>query len=127
MKGESVTEERPVAVVTGGTRGIGRAVADRLAADGWNLMLSYRTDDGLADEARSVLEQHGVRVKTVQSDVSVADNAGALIEATLADFGKIDALVNNAGVTRDTLMMRMSEEDWDVCLLYTSPSPRDRG
>ncbi|MDP9366872.1 MAG: 3-oxoacyl-[acyl-carrier-protein] reductase [Chloroflexota bacterium] len=105
-----------VAVVTGGTRGIGLAVARRLAHDGYDLVLTYRGDETAADEARTTLEPLGRRVEVVAADVSRADGAGASIEAAMQRLGRIDALVNNAGITRDTLLMRMSEEDWDAVL-----------
>jgi 3-oxoacyl-[acyl-carrier protein] reductase len=102
-----------VAVVTGGTRGIGLAIAHRLAADGFDLMISYRGDEEKANEAAKSLADSGRTVDIFASDVSNADQAGALIERTMETFGHIDALINNAGITRDSLMMRMSEDDWD--------------
>jgi 3-oxoacyl-[acyl-carrier protein] reductase len=102
-----------VAVVTGGTRGIGLAIAHRLAADGFDLMISYRGDEEKANEAAKSLADSGRQIDVFASDVSNADQAGALIERTMEKFGRIDALINNAGITRDTLMMRMSEDDWD--------------
>jgi 3-oxoacyl-[acyl-carrier protein] reductase len=105
-----------VAVVTGGTRGIGLAIAHRLAADGFDLMISYRGDEEKANEAAKSLADSGRTVDIFASDVSNADQAGALIERTMDKFGRIDALINNAGITRDTLMMRMSEDDWDAVI-----------
>jgi 3-oxoacyl-[acyl-carrier protein] reductase len=111
-----VADGAPVAIVTGGTRGIGLAVAKRLAADGYDLLISYRGDDEVAKNAQAQLSSNGQRVEVLASDVSNADNAGQLIETAIERFGKIDALINNAGITRDTLMMRMSEEDWDAVI-----------
>jgi 3-oxoacyl-[acyl-carrier protein] reductase len=111
-----MTTEARVAIVTGGTRGIGLAVARRLAADGFDLMISYRGDDQVAQAAEAELASTGRRVEVVASDVSSADGAGALIESTLKNLGRLDVLVNNAGITRDGLMMRMSEDDWDAVL-----------
>ena len=105
-----------VAVVTGGTRGIGLAIAHRLAAEGFDLMISYRGDEEKANEAAKSLGETGRQIEIFASDVTDADQAGALIERTMAKFGRIDALINNAGITRDTLMMRMSEDDWDAVL-----------
>ena len=105
-----------VAVVTGGTRGIGLAIAHRLAAEGFDLMVSYRGDEEKANEAAKSLGETERQIEIFASDVTDADQAGALIERTMAKFGRIDALINNAGITRDTLMMRMSEDDWDAVL-----------
>lgn len=111
-----MSEGAKSAVVTGGTRGIGLAVARRLAADGFDLLISYRGDETAADHARTELAQYGRRVEIIAADISTADGAGSLIEKAMADFGRIDALINNAGITRDTLVMRMTEEDWDDVL-----------
>jgi 3-oxoacyl-[acyl-carrier protein] reductase len=114
--GENVSEGGQVAVVTGGTRGIGLAIAKRLANDGYDLLISYRGDDAVAETAKSELAAIGRRIEVIASDVSTADGAGQVIETAMERLGKIDALVNNAGITRDTLMMRMSEEDWDAVI-----------
>jgi len=104
------------AIVTGGTRGIGLAIARRLAADGYDLLISYRGDEVAAEEARTELGATGRNVVVLAADVGTADGAGALIESAINAFGRIDALINNAGITRDSLVMRMSEEDWDAVL-----------
>ncbi len=106
----------PVAVVTGGTRGIGLAVARRLAADGYDLVLTYKGDEAAAVAAAEELGSGPHRVETIQADVSTDAGATATISGALERLGRIDALVNNAGITRDTLLMRMSEEDWDSVL-----------
>ncbi|MGI8644407.1 MAG: 3-oxoacyl-[acyl-carrier-protein] reductase [Thermomicrobiales bacterium] len=111
MSGSS--ESPRVAVITGGTRGIGRAIASELAARGWDLVLTYRSDAGVAAEAREALSGDGRRIEIIEADISTADGAGVSIETAMERLGRIDALVNNAGITRDTLMMRMSEDDWD--------------
>lgn len=105
-----------VAIVTGGTRGIGLAIAHRLAADGFDLMITYRGDKDAADSAVKSLAESGRTIDVFAGDLSIADQAGAMIEQAMATFGKIDALINNAGITRDTLVMRMSEDDWDAVL-----------
>ena len=104
------------AVITGGTRGIGLAISKRLAEAGYDLYVTYRGDDEVAEAAKKELEQFGRRVVVATGDVSTADGAGAIIESAMHEFGKIDALINNAGITRDTLIMRMSEDDWDAVL-----------
>lgn len=111
-----MTDSAKVAVVTGGTRGIGRAIAKRLAGDGWDLLLTYRGDEQAANETAATLSDTGRRVEIIAADIATADGAGLAIETAMERFGKIDALINNAGITRDTLIMRMSEEDWDAVL-----------
>jgi 3-oxoacyl-[acyl-carrier protein] reductase len=111
-----VSEGNPVAIITGGTRGIGLAIAHRLAKDGYDLVLSYRGDEEVAAAAKQEIEPYGHRLLVVASDASQPDDAGTLIESTINEFGKLDALINNAGITRDTLIMRMSEDDWDAVL-----------
>jgi 3-oxoacyl-[acyl-carrier protein] reductase len=105
-----------VAVVTGGTRGIGLAIAHRLASDGFDLLLTYRGDEEAARAAEAALADSGRRVKVLAADVSTADGAGLTIETAMKELGGIDALINNAGITRDNLIMRMSEDDWDAVL-----------
>lgn len=105
-----------VAVVTGGTRGIGLAIAQRLASDGFNLLVTFRGDEDVAQQARELLAGTTERVEVVAADSANADDAGRVIEMAVKDFGRIDVLVNNAGITRDTLIMRMSEDDWDSVL-----------
>lgn len=109
-------QERRVAVVTGATRGIGRAIALRLAQDGFDVVINYRGDQTLADELAADVEAAGGRSHAIKADVTDANDVAALIEGTIDAFGKIDVLVNNAGITRDTLIMRMSEDDWDAVL-----------
>jgi 3-oxoacyl-[acyl-carrier protein] reductase len=111
-----MADQSPAAVITGGTRGIGLAIARRLASDGYDLLISYRGDESTAEQARAELAKTDREVEVVAADVSDADGAGSLIESAMQRFGKIDALINNAGITRDTLMMRMTEEDWDAVL-----------
>ena len=112
----SAASDQRVAIVTGGTRGIGLAVAKRLAADGYDLLLSYRGDDEVAGAAGAELADCGRRVEIIAADVADADGAGSLVEGAMQRLGRLDVLINNAGITRDTLMMRMSEDDWDAVL-----------
>ncbi len=109
-------ETSRVAVVTGGTRGIGLAIAHRLAADGYDLVVTYRGDEEAAAAARADLAASGRRLEVIAADVATSDGAGATIEAAMQRLGRIDVLVNNAGITRDTLLMRMDEADWDAVL-----------
>ena len=111
-----MSEQKRVAIVTGATRGIGLAIAARLARDGYDIVANYRGDDDVAEAARKELGTSGRTIVLTKGDVSQADDAGALIETALSELGQLDVLVNNAGITRDTLMMRMSEDDWDAVL-----------
>jgi 3-oxoacyl-[acyl-carrier protein] reductase len=104
------------AVVTGGSRGIGRAIVLRLAGQGADVAFSYRGNEAAAQETASAVEALGRRALPVQGDVSDPAAADALIKAALEAFGKVDILVNNAGITRDDLIMRMSIEDFRVVL-----------
>ena len=100
------------AVVTGGSRGIGRAIALRLATQGADVAFSYRGNQSAAKETAAAIESLGRKALAVQGDVSDPEAADALVKAALEAFGKVDILVNNAGITRDDLIMRMSLEDW---------------
>ena len=100
------------AVITGGARGIGRAIALRFAEQGADVAFSYRGNAEAAGQTVSDIEALGRKALSVQADVVEPDSAKALIDAAIADLGKIDILVNNAGITRDDLIMRMKPEDW---------------
>jgi 3-oxoacyl-[acyl-carrier protein] reductase len=100
------------AVVTGGSRGIGRAIAIRLATQGADVAFSYRGNEAAAKETAAAIEALGRRALRVQGDAADPEAANALIKAALEAFGKVDILVNNAGITRDDLIMRMSLEDF---------------
>lgn len=102
-----------VAIVTGGTRGIGRAIALKLADKGANIVINYRNSDKEAEELKAILEEKGVKVLTVKCDISNFEDSKNLMNKCKEVFGKIDILVNNAGITKDTLIMRMKEEDFD--------------
>ncbi len=104
------------AVVTGGRRGIGLAIVELLARLGAEVMLGDRTIEESSKVAEMVAEDCRCRVQARQVDVSNFQSANALIEAALAEFGRVDILVNNAGVTRDALILRMNEEDWDYVI-----------
>jgi 3-oxoacyl-[acyl-carrier protein] reductase len=102
-----------VAIVTGGGRGIGRAVAVRLANEGANVAISYRSNDASAEEAAEEVRAAGVKCEVFKGDVGSPEDVAALFEGVGEAFGRIDILVNNAGLTRDNLMMRMKEEEFD--------------
>lgn len=104
------------ALITGGSRGIGRAICLALAAQGINVAINYA---GSAAAAQAVAEECralGVEAFAIQGNVAIESEAQALVEETIAKFGRIDILVNNAGITRDNLMMRMTEADFDAVL-----------
>jgi 3-oxoacyl-[acyl-carrier protein] reductase len=104
-----------VAIVTGGTRGIGLASARALAEDGASVVVSGR-DAGRLDAAAREIESLGAAALAVAADVARREDADRLVEAAKERFGRIDILVNNAGVTRDQLLVRMKDDDWDEVL-----------
>lgn len=104
------------ALITGGSRGIGRDVALRLAEEGVNVTINYNTGEAEAHRVVEEAEAHGVTAFALKGNVADPKDAESLVEATVAQLGGIDILVNNAGITRDNLLMRMSEDDWDAVL-----------
>jgi 3-oxoacyl-[acyl-carrier protein] reductase len=104
------------AIVTGASRGIGRAIALQLASEGANVVVNYNANSVAADEVVAEIKKLGVDALAVQANVGNAADADRLVKEALDKFGRIDFLVNNAGITRDQLLMRMSESDWDDVL-----------
>lgn len=105
-----------VAIVTGGGRGIGRAIALELASAGIKVVVNYAGRSDKAEETAALIHQAGGESIAVQADVSQAVEVDRLVRTTIEHFGKIDILVNNAGITRDGLLLRMKEADWDAVL-----------
>ncbi|HJG30792.1 MAG TPA: 3-oxoacyl-[acyl-carrier-protein] reductase [Collinsella ihuae] len=103
------------AIVTGGSRGIGRAICIELARHGASVVFSYAGNAAAADETVKLVEAEGVAARSVKGDVTSADSAKELVEAA-RELGGVDILVNNAGITRDKLAARMSEEDFDAVI-----------
>jgi 3-oxoacyl-[acyl-carrier protein] reductase len=112
---EGKTLAGKVAIVTGGTRGIGLAIARLLAEDGASVVVSGR-DAARLDAAVKELESLGAPAMAVAADAAKREDADRLVEATREGFGRIDVLVNNAGITRDQLLVRMKDDDWDQVL-----------
>ncbi len=105
--------EGKVALVTGATRGIGRAIALRFAEQGANVAFTYLSSVAAAESLVIEIESLGVRAIGFASNAADFADAHKVVEQTIAEFGALDILVNNAGQTKDTLMLRMSEEQWD--------------
>ena len=102
-----------VALITGASRGIGRAVAVRFAEEGANVAFTYRSSQEKAKALEDELKGKGVEAKAYASDASSFEEAENLVDQVLKDLEKIDIVVNNAGITRDNLLLRISEDDWD--------------
>jgi 3-oxoacyl-[acyl-carrier protein] reductase len=105
--------EGKVAIITGGTRGIGRAISVSLARAGARLVVNYLSNDEAAEQAIKEISKLGCQAVLVRGDASKAENAQRAVDEALSRYGRLDILVNNAGKTADALLVRMSEEDWD--------------
>lgn len=108
------TLQDKIAVVTGGSRGIGRAIALELAARGATVVVNYQKNADAANEVVDSIKANGGQALAVQADVSVEADANALVKATVDTYGRIDILVNNAGTTRDNVIMLMGADDFDT-------------
>ncbi|MCL1695498.1 MULTISPECIES: 3-oxoacyl-[acyl-carrier-protein] reductase [unclassified Lysinibacillus] len=108
--------EGKVAVVTGASRGIGRSIALKLADEGAKVVVNYSGSQAKAEEVVAAIQENGGEAIAVQASVSKTEEVTALMEAAVKTFGSLDILVNNAGITRDNLIMRMKEDEWDDVL-----------
>jgi 3-oxoacyl-[acyl-carrier protein] reductase len=102
-----------VVLLTGGSRGIGRAIACAFAAGGAHIVFTYKTSKQTADEFVEKLREYGIQTEAIQHDASEIAGSAEIVEHVVSAYGSIDILVNNAGITRDQLLLRMSETDWD--------------
>jgi 3-oxoacyl-[acyl-carrier protein] reductase len=105
-----------VALVTGASRGIGRAIAIELAQKGANVAVNFAGSEGKANEVVDEIKSLGKEAIAVKADVSNGESVTEMIKAVIGTFGSLDILVNNAGITRDNLLMRMKEEEWDAVI-----------
>jgi len=113
VQSASILLDGRIALVTGGSRGIGRAIALELASRGAAVIVNYVNNSRAAEEVVDEIINSGGKAQSFQSDVANFQQASDLIKFTIDTFGGLDILVNNAGITRDTLIMLMSEQDWD--------------
>lgn len=102
-----------VALVTGASRGIGRSIALQLAEEGYNVAVNYAGNKEKAEEVVNQIKEKGVEAFAIQANVSNPDEVKSMIKEVVNQFGSVDVLVNNAGITRDNLLMRMKEQEWD--------------
>ena len=108
--------ENKLVLITGASKGLGKGIAIKCAEQGANIAFTYLSSPDKAKEVENELNAMGIKAKGYQSDASDFDAAQKLAEDVMAEFGQIDALVNNAGITKDGLLMRMTEQDWDDVL-----------
>lgn len=102
-----------VALITGATRGIGKQIAITLAKEGYDIAINYRTENDDLKSTKEEVEKNNVKCLAVKGDVAVFEDCEKFVEDVIKEFGSIDVLVNNAGITRDTLLMRMKKEDFE--------------
>jgi 3-oxoacyl-(acyl-carrier-protein) reductase len=104
------------AIITGASRGLGKAIALKLASLGANIVLNYRSSEKEAQEVENEIKEMGVEVLSVKGDISKVEDVENLVAAAKEKFGNIDIMVNNAGITKDNLILRMKEEDFDTVI-----------
>jgi 3-oxoacyl-[acyl-carrier protein] reductase len=104
------------ALVTGAGRGIGRAIALKFGAAGAKVAVNYNASEAQAEEVVAAIKDAGGEAQAVKADVSKADEVDAMVSTLVKEWGRLDILVNNAGITRDNLMMRMSQDEWDAVM-----------
>ncbi|MFD1316140.1 3-oxoacyl-[acyl-carrier-protein] reductase [Namhaeicola litoreus] len=105
--------ENKIALITGASRGIGRGIALEFAKQGASVAFTYNSSTEAANALEKELSSHGIKAKGYQSNAAIFDAAQSLVDEVIKEFGKIDILINNAGITKDNLLMRISEEDFD--------------
>ena len=105
--------QNKTALITGGSRGIGRAIALAMAKEGADIAVNYAGNKTAAEQARELIKKEKVRCEIYRCDVSNFEASGEMAEAVIKDFGRVDILVNNAGITRDKLILNMTEADFD--------------
>ncbi len=110
------TLQGKVAIVTGASRGIGRAIALELAKQGASIVVNYASSSGAADTVAAEINAAGGQAIALKADVSKVEQVEALFNATIENFQRLDIIVNNAGITRDTLLLRMKPEDWQAVI-----------
>lgn len=106
-------EIRKTALVTGGARGIGKAIALKFAREGYDVIINYNGSKAAAEETKAEVESYGVKAIIIQADVSDYDSVKAMINSIMETLGRIDVLVNNSGITRDGLLIRMTPDDFN--------------
>ena len=106
-------EERKIVLITGGSRGIGKETAKVYAENGYDVAINYVSDRTDVEGIKKEFQDMGVKCLMIKADVSNEEDVNNMVEKVISEFGKIDVLVNNAGITKDTLLMRMSKEDFD--------------
>lgn len=104
------------AIVTGASRGIGKEIATQLAARGADVAINYRSSDAEANEVAEAIRAHGVKAMVVQADVSDPDQARGMIRQVQEAWGRLDILINNAGITRDKTLRKLTDEDWETVI-----------